>query len=434
VGGTAYRVTSGTAVEIGPEGVDDDGYTDGQICLDGLAKLDEFALSPEENFFLAVGFKKPHIPFIAPKKYWDLYNRDSIQLEPFQRKALNSPDLAYFHNPEPTGKTDMPDSFTYDDEQLGEDILDPDNQRKLIHGYYACVSYIDAQIGKLLDKLEETGFDDNTIILLFGDHGYHLGDHNQWGKHTLFETALRAPLIISSPSGNTGKYNLPVSFLDAYPTLCELAGLEVPMESIQGRSLASLLKGSDLEEDFVVSQYRSQGHAGYSIRSNQYRLTYWMNGRDDRPSEIEWNEGIVFESELYDYLLDPLETENYAGTMEYASVESDLKSKLINWWAGQNEFFSVGGNNGDTNLTPITVVPYINNKEVYVTRSSDNNTVLIHSEIDIEVVNIIDLQGKFVFSTYNHTTEIPVSRLRNGLYMLQYKLVNGDTGVIKIVR
>lgn len=338
VQGSNYRVTANTATEQGPVGVDDDGYTDGQIAIDALNKLDALAGEPE-NFFLAVGFKKPHIPFIAPKKYWDLYDRASLNLAEFQKVASGSPDYAY-HTPEPISYGDIPDEWTYNDPTLGDGILSPDDQRELLHGYYACVSYIDAQVGKLLDKLDEKGLADNTVILLFGDHGYHLGDHNQWGKHTQFENSVRAPLIISTPDGTSGSNDTPVEFTDIYPTLCDLAGLSVPHNSTQGTSLAPALKGEVIDKEVAVSEYRSGGGASYSFRSSRYRLTLWMQSSNDRTDLMDWDESRIKEMELYDYETDPLETTNLVNEAAYANVVSDLKSKAANWWGQQRAFFN----------------------------------------------------------------------------------------------
>lgn len=325
-----YRVTANTATERGPEGVDDDGYVDGQICLEALSKLDQFARSGE-NFFLAVGFKKPHIPFISPGKYWELYTREELSLAPFQKIAAGSPSYAY-HTPEPIKYDDIPDEWTYSDPELGTNILHPDDQRKLLHGYYACVSYIDAQVGKLLDKLELTGLADSTIIILWGDHGYHLGDHNQWGKHTSFEQAVRAPLIIYSPGNRPSVFEAPVEFLDIYPTLCDLTGLKVS-NVLQGESLAGVMNGTGKPSDVpAVSEYRSGGHAGYSFRTPRYRYTIWMDGSSTRPDQTGWSPDSIYEDELYDYQTDPLETVNLAGRNDYAAVRDSMITIASQWW------------------------------------------------------------------------------------------------------
>ncbi|TAJ14536.1 T9SS C-terminal target domain-containing protein [Marinilabiliaceae bacterium JC017] len=340
VKGNTYRVSPNAATECGPVGVDDDGYLDGQICQDALGKLEALAGRGDQPFFLAVGFKKPHIPFVAPEKYWDLYDRNSIELAAYQKMAVGSPEYAY-HTPEPMGYTDIPDPWTYDDVEKGDDILSPDDQRRLIHGYYACVSYIDAQIGKLLDKLEEKGMTGNTVVMLYGDHGYHLGDHNQWGKHTNFENALRAPLIISAPGGVTGKNSTPVEFTDIYPTMCELAGLNVPYSTLQGASLAPLLRGEEMTgKTCAVSEYRAGGGSGYSFRTARYRLSLWFKSSKDRPDVIDWDESRIKDMELYDYENDPFETTNLAYLPQYVQVVTDLKTMAAGWWGKQYQFFA----------------------------------------------------------------------------------------------
>ncbi|MCU4174423.1 sulfatase-like hydrolase/transferase [Carboxylicivirga sp. N1Y90] len=369
VQGSAYRVTANTATEEGPEGIDDDGYQDGQIALDALNKMDQLQQNGAP-FFLAVGFKKPHIPFIAPKKYWDMYDRSTLNLAPFQKIAEGSPEYAY-HTPEPLGYDDIPDPWEYDDVDLGDNILELEHQRRLIHGYYASVSYIDAQVGKLLDKLDAMGQADNTIIVLYGDHGYHLGDHNQWGKHTQFENSVRAPLIISSPGMNSGTNATPVEFTDIYPTLCDLAGLEVPSNKLQGISLAPALRGESINKTCAVSEYRAGGGAAYSFRTDRYRLSLWLNGSNDRPDLIEWDASKIKAIELYDYDVDPLETKNLAADSNYEQVVNDLTAMAANWWGEQYAFF----NNNE--IQPIEI-PYIEHFENYNVGDSFSGDFWLH--------------------------------------------------------
>jgi len=371
VQGSNYRVTPNTATEQGPSGVDDDGYTDGQIALDALSKIDDLAQSGNP-FFLAAGFKKPHIPFVAPKKYWDLYDRSSIDLAQFQKMANGSPNFAY-HSPEPLKYDDIPNEWTHNDPTMGDGILTPDDQRELLHGYYACVSYIDAQVGKLLDKLEEKNLTDNTVILLFGDHGYHLGDHNQWGKHTQFEHSVRAPLIVSAPNGATGSNTTPVEFTDIYPTLCDLAGLDIPQNKLQGTSLAPALKGEALNKNMAVSEYRSEGKASYSFRSDRYRLTLWMNSSNDRTDLTAWDESRIHTIELYDYDTDPLETNNLANDAGYAGVLDDLKTSAASWWAQQHAFFT-GQSTGEVGI------PHIEHFENYLVNDAFDGDFFLNSE------------------------------------------------------
>ena len=152
-----------------------------------------------EPFFFAVGFAKPHLPFISPKKYWDLYDREKMPIAPFQEKTKNAVDVAYHNAGELRAYTDIEPLSSFSDAKQFGVTLPIEKQKELIHGYYAAISYTDAQVGILLKTLDSLGLTKNTIIVLWGDHGWHLGDHNLWCKHTNFEQATHAPLIISSP-------------------------------------------------------------------------------------------------------------------------------------------------------------------------------------------------------------------------------------------
>lgn len=415
VKGNSYRVTENTATEKGPVGVGDDGYQDGQICLDALAKLDALAADTNDPFFLAVGFKKPHIPFIAPAKYWDLYNENDIALAPFQKMASGSPEFVYF-NPEPKGYIDIPDPWTYNDVERGNGILDPNEQRRLIHGYYACVSYIDVQVGKLLNKLEEKGLAENTIVLLYGDHGYHLGDHNQWGKHTNFENAVRAPLIISAPGGVKGSVNKPVEFTDIYPTLCELSGLDIPVNKLQGSSLAGALGGSNLnDKEMAVTEYRAGGGSGYSFRTERYRLSLWFKSSSDRPDVSDWDESRIKAIELYDYKTDSLETVNLAARLDYAQILSDLKFKAKLWWSKQHIFLksmtetSFQDIDVDEKL-PSLFYPIPVKDKLYV-----RNGELVYD------VRIYNMEGKILTETIGSQNFVYTKELNHGVYLLKCK-------------
>ena len=336
-----YRVTANTVTEEGPEGVDFDGYEDGQSCLSALNRLDEFAQNPQKHFFLAVGFKKPHIPFIAPKKYWDLYDRNSIDLAPFQDTVAGGPDYIYYKpEPNPDKYVDIPSDWNYQDvnEKMDEDI-----QRRIIHGYYACTSYIDDLVGMLLDKLEEKGLNQNTIIVLWGDHGYHLGDHNQWGKHTNFENGTHLPLIIAIPNGAGGVEYRPVDSYDIYPTLVDLAGFDVP-GYLQGNLLSSATRGDTILKSCAVSQFRAGGNMGYSFRTERYRFTTWMDKVSYIPSETDWDESKIEDIELYDYVADSQEKVNLAADDAYEVVKDSLLSIAGNWWREQYYFFTTGQN------------------------------------------------------------------------------------------
>lgn len=176
--------------------VPDDAYADGAIAKGAIEFLNGY--KGDQPFFLAVGFKKPHLPFCAPKVYWDKYKRSDMPLAEFTSQAKNSPSFVYHNSGELRSYTDIPSLESFTD--AADWKVSPDKSRQLIHGYYASISYIDAQVGKVIEALQANGLDKNTIIVLWGDHGWHLGDHGLWNKHSNFEQATRVPLLIIDPS------------------------------------------------------------------------------------------------------------------------------------------------------------------------------------------------------------------------------------------
>jgi arylsulfatase A-like enzyme len=303
--------------------IPDDAYADGAQTTYNIALLEKFSKA-QKPFFLTVGFHKPHLPFVAPKKYWDLYDREKIDVAPFQEHAKNSPGFAYHTWGELRSYSDIPDNFSTP--------LDQFKQKELIHAYYACVSYTDAQVGRLLDKLDELGLAENTIIVLWGDHGWHLGDHGMWCKHSNFEQATRAPLIIAAPGYKGGQKTKSMSeFVDIYPTLCELANLPLS-KKLEGVSLVPVLKDPMATvKDYSVSQYPREGkRMGYTLRTERYRLVMWM--KNDFRSTQKFDEALVDAVELYDYEKDPLEKVSQQDNPEYKDVVIDLKQKMLEYF------------------------------------------------------------------------------------------------------
>lgn len=271
--------------------VDDAGYPDGITAGLAVEKIRELS-KKQQPFFLSVGFFKPHLPFTAPAKYWDLYEREKIPISPV-------PDL-----PADVSLASLQKMGEFNQYELGDERAVLDKRltdtyaRKLIHAYYASVSYVDAQIGKVLDELERQGLADNTIVIVWGDHGWHLGDHRVWGKHTNFEVALRSPLMIRVPGIKAVRIpgEQVVSTVDVYPSLLEWCGLP-SVSSLDGHSLDRLMrKGSDQDRENVAFSYFNQG---ISMRNERYRLIRYF--RDDLP--------VI---ELYDHLEDPFESKNIA--------------------------------------------------------------------------------------------------------------------------
>jgi iduronate 2-sulfatase len=297
----------------------DAAYPDGAMTGWGIDMLEQFA-EEGKPFFLTLGYRKTHLPFVAPKKYWDLFDRDKIDVAEFQKLPKGAPDYAGHTWGELKNYSDVPKELA--------DQLDSSKQRELIHGYYACVAYVDAQIGKVLAKLRETGLDKNTIIVLWGDHGWHLGDHGIWCKHSNFEQATHSPLIISAPRlPKAGRAVAPVESVDIFPTLCELARLPIPGQ-LEGTSLVPILKNPKAKvKDFAMSQYPRRGKLmGYALRTERYRMVVWMDRQITETGKFDPSK--VDAIELYDYQTDPLETVNLAKNPEYGKRVEDLSKKL----------------------------------------------------------------------------------------------------------
>jgi len=270
--------------------VDDDAYIDGQIARLAIGALESAARHEHGAgpFFLAVGFMKPHLPFNAPRRYWDLYDPATIPL-PDATRTVSAPDLAYPDHRELGGYQGVPKN----------EQLTPEQARHLRHGYYACASYADAQVGRVLAALERLGLADDTIVVLWGDHGYSLGEADHWCKATNFERDTRAPLMMRVPgqvaAGGTAQGL--VEYVDIYPTLAELAGLEPPAD-LDGRSLVPMIRNPDAPgRDYALSQYvrpwkaRDPDVMGYSIRGPTHRYTRW----------VHWADKTLVAEEFYDY-------------------------------------------------------------------------------------------------------------------------------------
>ena len=291
---------------------------DGEVVRRSNAYLRKFAKG-DKPFFLAVGFYKPHLPFVAPKKYWDLYDINDIELPDWQKDPEGAP--AYATQPSwelRHGYVDVSEDY---------DVKIPvDKQKKLIQGYYACVSFIDQQVGNVLAELDRLGLRENTVIVLWGDHGYHLGDHDMFCKHTNYEQATHAPLIFSAGKNRIGASQSPTEFVDVFPTLCELSGVKTP-EHLDGLSLVPVMEGKVTKvKDYAVSQFPRDGDKmGYAFRDERYRYVIWM--KNNFTSEQQFKESLIADEELYDYVKDPEEKKNLAFESEYAPVKAKLRSQ-----------------------------------------------------------------------------------------------------------
>ncbi len=317
--------TPGAEGEAGRKGmvyecadVPDDTYQDGKVAALARTTLQDLSQKPEP-FFLAVGFIKPHLPWVAPKKYWDLYDEAKIELAPNPILPKGAPEYAvrqfdgeiYQYQGMSSKKEDVPTGLA----------------RKLRHAYYASVSYMDAQVGLLLDELKRLGIEQNTIIILWGDHGWKLGEHRAWGKHTNVENDVNAPLILSVPGAkNAGAHCAAlVEFVDIYPTLSELAGLPLPAH-LEGTSLKPLLDNPEHPwKSAAFSQYPRGGLMGYSMRTDRYRFTVWADQQDHAKVDA---------IELYDHQTDPQENTNIARDPAHAGLVSKLMEQWKLGWQG----------------------------------------------------------------------------------------------------
>lgn len=295
--------------------VTDEAYIDGQVSNSAIEILQKIKDKP---FFLAVGFRRPHLPFSAPEKYWKLYDRQKLPLPKHQAKPEHVPDIALHRSIELRGYNDIPDTGPLSEEKI----------RELIHGYYASTSYVDAQIGKIMDELDRLGLKESTLIVLWSDHGYHLGEHGLWCKTTNFELDTRVPLIIAQPGQRKKgvRTDALVELVDLFPTIADLSGLQVPKE-LEGTSLKPLLKnpGTSVKKasysQFPRSIKKSDSQLmGYSVRTDHFRYTEWQDLRS----------GKVVASELYDHRRDPYEMKNVVAEKIYVNDIQELSTMLHN--------------------------------------------------------------------------------------------------------
>ncbi|HNQ87587.1 MAG TPA: sulfatase [Verrucomicrobiota bacterium] len=297
----------GAAYEVAD--VADEGYPDGNLAKLAVATLEKLE-QQKAPFFLAVGFFKPHLPFNAPKRYWDLYDPAVFALKD-QTRVKGAPEIAYHTHRELGGYKEMPE----------DEHVSAEQARALRHGYYACVSYVDAQVGKVLDALQRLGLDQNTIVVLWGDHGWSLGEKDRWCKGTNFERDTRVPLMIRTPG--LAKAGAPaealIEYVDIYPTLAALSGLTPPAD-LDGRSMVPILQDPGAHgRDVAFSQYSRPWKAtgfdsmGYTLRTATQRYTRW----------VEWPSRKTLIEEFYDYTSMPSTTREGAILIELENVVAD---------------------------------------------------------------------------------------------------------------
>jgi len=277
-------------------------HTDGLLANDAIWVLERCAREKHRPFFLALGFYRPHTPYVAPAPYFEGYPKERMPLvEGVEEDVKDLPALALgSHKKE-------------------HDLLTDDLRQQAIQAYFASITFMDAQVGRVLDALDSHGLSDNTIIVFTSDHGYHLGEHGLWQKMSLFEESARVPLIIAAPGiGNPGTVaSTPVGLIDLYPTLAELCGVDTP-DNLQGQSLVPMLADPKSKgRGWTISQVSRRGKkrvSGFTIRTPRWRYTEWDEAKQGR--------------ELYDHDNDPLEQTNLANDSQQAEVIANLSAKL----------------------------------------------------------------------------------------------------------
>ncbi|WP_035613055.1 sulfatase [Haloferula sp. BvORR071] len=307
--GRIGHLPKGTAWERAD--VPDNAYSDGKIADETIKRL-QAAKERGMPFFIGCGFVKPHLPFTAPEKYWKMYDPAAFQLAKLKTPPEGAPPYAGKRGGEITNFIPVPEDGQIDDAL----------SRELIHGYYAAMSYMDAQLGRVMDELDRLGLAENTVIVLWGDHGWHLGDHGMWTKHTNYEEDTRIPLFVIAPGvtkpGSAGGF---AETVDLYPTLVELAGLpkaEVP-QTMDGLSLVPTLKDPAVKtRDYITHCFpRGEGRLGRAIRTERYRMVEWKKfGETADKADIE----------LYDYDAEIPEVKNLAA--EKPEIVKELRELL----------------------------------------------------------------------------------------------------------
>jgi iduronate 2-sulfatase len=316
---TGARVQQPSAESRGPAWgwpeAPDAAFPDGKLASKATERLGTLA-AEGKPFFLGVGFARPHLPFIAPKHYWDLFDPAALPVPPVNEGLpKGAPAFAGHNSGELRAYSDI--------QAVGP--LTAEQARTMVHGYYASTAFVDAQIGRVLDTMDRLDLWKTTVVVLWGDHGWHLGDHGLWCKHTNFEQAAHNPVIICAPGRAAGKETRSLmQTVDLYPTLCALARIEPP-QGLAGRSLVPILDDPTASiQDAVFHVFPRGGGSGIgellgrAVRTERWRYVEWRSFKDD----------AVQGRELYDYQTDPSETENKVDHPEHAVLVKDLAARI----------------------------------------------------------------------------------------------------------
>lgn len=377
--------------------VNDDDLQDGRIAL---ATVDILSKIESRNFFLSVGFNKPHLPFYAPRQYFDLYNTQDFNLPIDSTLPINAPKIA--SNPRTLQ--------AYNDISTPPPLSD-DKTLELTHAYAANISFIDAQVGRILNHMDMLNLTENTVIVFWGDHGFHIGEHGLWRKNTLFENAIRSPLIISIPgkrSSNQSTNSL-VELIDIYPTLCDICQIPVPVE-VEGISMLPVIEEPSLTwKTAAFSQLRRTVNNGgfvdgYTMRTDQYRYT-------------EWGENGQHGIELYDYTADPYETVNIAPQSENKELIEHLSVKLqLGWQSALPEVIPEG------NFKPTTLKWDVNNdgivdmEDLLLVSNCFDEKNTDNPKVDVNKDGIVDIVDLLLIAAHLGETTNNSSPSRNSLH------------------
>lgn len=350
--------------------VSDDELNDGISARESEELLAEIR---DEQFFLAVGFDKPHLPFYAPRKYFDLYDED----------AFNLPTTSTYPQHAPAYAENSIEWFRiYRDIPSGDAPISDEKTLELIQAYAASTSYMDAQVGRILNQLDDLGLTEKTVIVLCGDHGFHLGEHGTWRKNTLYEIAARSPLIISIPGQQPSQTDALTELVDIYPTLCDACELSIPTR-LEGLSLIPVIENPSISwKTGSISFLSRAGSKSYSIRTERYRYT-------------EWGPRGKFGHELYDYHVDPNETINVVDFPEYSELAEHLRQRLQSGWKNEMP-------NGQKNPPiPISIIPWdvnsdgiVDIQDLILVSNNFGTAPFENDKVDVNNdgrVNIIDL-------------------------------------------
>ncbi len=374
--------------------VSDNDLSDGKTARDTVASLSKIK---DDTFFLAVGFDRPHLPFNAPKKYFDLYSPNPFTLPTTRNYPMNSPAKAQ----------NSLVSFRqfFGDIPLGDEPISHEKTLELIRAYAASTSYMDAQVGRVLRQLDDLELTEKTVIVFCGDHGFHLGEHGTWRKNTLYEIATRSPLIISVPGNQPSETNAIAELVDIYPTMCDACELPIPTE-LEGLSLIPVIDDPGISwKTGAMSFLNRAGSKSYSLRTDRYRYT-------------EWGPLGKFGYELYDYNVDPNETMNVADFPEYSELLQHLRQRLRSGWKNEVP-------NGDKNPPiPISIIPWDVNSDGIVdiqdlifasnsfgTVTPDNEKVDVNKDGRVNILDLLIIAAHLGESTITSAPQVSLSVL-----------------------